>query len=181
MTTETLKTVETHPFEAAGLGQAPFRYIGMVAQDIEYGQRRLNSRDDAVSFTTKPGGSCDACGQYIVDMYRIRSADGRVSVVGCDCIKKVGYKVEALPKFKADQRKVAKVKREVAKGKEKARVDAARRLFLLDETMFADEPHPTKWGAEQGKTLRDYIEWTFCNAGHSGRFSVTKRIEKKVK
>lgn len=176
-----METTTIHPFEKAGLGLAPFRYIGMVAQDIEFGRARLNSRDEAVSVTTTPGGTCDACGQYIVDMFRIQSADGKVSTVGCDCIAKVGMKVEKLPQYKADLKKLGQQKRVITKGKEEARILAARRLFLVTEAMFTDKPHPVKWRAEQGGTLRDYVEWVFGNAGHSGKFSVTKMIEKAAK
>jgi hypothetical protein len=177
--TET-KTCEVHPFEKAGLGKAPFRYIGIMHQEISYGKRVIGNIG-GVDIVTTPGGTCDACGQYIVDMYRIKSSDGQVSIVGCDCIKKVGYVVEALPKFKADLAKLAKTKRAIAKSKEEARILEARKLFLATETMFADQPHPTKWGTEQGKTLRDYVEWMLCHAGHSGKFSVTKMIEKEAK
>lgn len=50
-----------HPFERAGLGKAPFRYVGMVAQDLCYGQAILNRAEHeqtGVAVTTKPGGTC---------------------------------------------------------------------------------------------------------------------------
>jgi hypothetical protein len=175
-----VKTVEIHPFQKAGLGLAPFRYIGVKHQDISYGQAVIG-HIGGVPITTKPGGTCDACGTYIVDMYRIRSADGRESVVGCDCIKKVGYKVESLPKLKADLKKAAKAKRAVAKGKEEVRIEAARDAFQSAPAMFTDKPHPTKFRAEQGASFRDYVEWMLIHAGHSGRFSMAKLIEKAAK
>jgi len=90
-TTATAKTI-IHPFEARGLGQAPFRFVGMVEQDLCYGEAILNREEyqrTGIALTTKPGGSCAYCGTYIVNMYRVRSADGREFHVGCECVEKV--------------------------------------------------------------------------------------------
>jgi hypothetical protein len=175
---ETSKTVDIHPFEKCGLGKAPFRYIGMECQDIAYGQRVISGRDTGILVTTKPGGTCDACGQYILDIFKIKSADGKVSKVGCDCVLKVGMKIEALTKFKADRKALAKTKAEAKKAKEKVRIEAARRTFLLEEALLTDRPHPNDKLAARGLTLRDYAGWIFENAGHSGKLSVAKLVEK---
>jgi hypothetical protein len=84
-------TTTIHPFEAAGLGLAPFRFIGLEAQDLCYGEAILNRAEyerTGIAITTAPGGSCAYCGQYIVVMYRVRSSDGRTFHVGCDCVEK---------------------------------------------------------------------------------------------
>jgi len=91
MKTEASKTEPIHPFEAAGLGLAPFRFIGLEAQDKLYGKVILNRAEyerTGIAVTTAPGGSCAYCGQYIVVMYRVRSSDGRTFHVGCDCVEK---------------------------------------------------------------------------------------------
>lgn len=176
---------DVHTFEMAGLGKAPFRYVGMVAQDIEYGRRRLNSRDEAVSVTTAPGGTCDACGTYIVDMFRIVSSDGQESVVGCDCILKVAQTVQERKKFDADVKALKKVKAQVAaekkKLRDKARVQAAiERLPFVCGTL-AEQPHPQKFLASQGKTLLNYVRWMFDNAGLSGQVQAAKIVEQVTK
>ena len=68
-----------HKFTDAGLGKAPFSYIGMTenAFPLHGGY-------------SKAGGTCDYCGTGIRWEHHIRSADGKVSRVGCDCIRKIG-------------------------------------------------------------------------------------------
>lgn len=55
-----------HPFERAGLGQAPFRFIG----------------------ATRGRSSCCYCGTAIATKFFVRSADGQTFHAGCDCIAK---------------------------------------------------------------------------------------------
>lgn len=110
---------EQHPFERAGLGLAPFRFVGMVEQDKAYGEVILNRAEfqaTGVAVTTKPGGSCAYCGTYIVNMYNVRSADGRTFHVGNDCVERVGDRklVEAV--------KVAAAK--LGRAKRVARIEA---------------------------------------------------------
>lgn len=65
----------THPWERAGLGKAPFRYVGMF-------ENVFRMPDGS----TKAGGSCDYCGTGIRYCFRCVSADDKSFVVGCDCI-----------------------------------------------------------------------------------------------
>lgn len=100
----------THPFETAGLGLAPFRFAGMVVQDVAYGEAVIGGRESGCLVTTKRGGSCDYCGTYIVNMYRVRSADGRTFKVGADCAAKVGGKVASeVKRAEKSRRKASKV------------------------------------------------------------------------
>jgi hypothetical protein len=179
---------EVHPFERAGLGKAPFRYVGQVAQDIEYGQRRLNSRDEAISITTTPGGTCDACGTYIVDMFRVRSADGRESVVGCDCILKVAETIERKKTLQDDVKAMKKAKAKVAaekkKVKDRVRVQAAITTMDTDtmvQSALGSQPHPYQSMASQGKTMADYVAWMFLNAGLTGQVQAAKIVEGALK
>lgn len=70
-------TILYHKFTEAGLGQAPFRFIGCT-------ENRFQMADG----TTKPGGSCDYCYTGILYEFWIMSADGKRSKVGCECIRK---------------------------------------------------------------------------------------------
>lgn len=100
-------TVATqHPFESAGLGLAPFAYVGMIEKTYS-----------ACPGHSQPAGTCDYCGQGIKYCCEIRSADGRRFTVGCDCVRKVN---------RADNRLLAAMERDIA-AREKANRDTARR------------------------------------------------------
>lgn len=69
------ETIRSHRWEIAGLGVAPFVCTGMTEQrhDMGHGQ-------------SKPGGTCDYCGQGILYVFHIRSSDSRRFKVGIDCV-----------------------------------------------------------------------------------------------
>jgi hypothetical protein len=175
-TTTTANDTAVHPFERAGLGRAPFRYVGMVAQDICYGQAILNREEyqrTGILMTTKPGGTCAYCGQYIVQMFNVRSADGRTFHVGCDCIRKVDEKLAKA--IKADVARAAKAKRVAADKRRTASAATA----LADEAVraqLAAMPHPTASFAARGETLLAWCDWTMKYAGAAGRAKVAKVI-----
>lgn len=68
-------TVRDHRWELAGLGVAPFKYLGMYENRFDMGGGR-----------SKPGGTCNYCGQGILYCFKVESSDGKRFVVGCDCI-----------------------------------------------------------------------------------------------
>jgi hypothetical protein len=57
-----------HPFEKAGLGVAPFRWVGAFNRDY----------------------NCEFCGTAIVINCRVQDANGKEFIVGSDCILRVG-------------------------------------------------------------------------------------------
>lgn len=57
-----------HVFEVAGLGSAPFTFVG-----VNYNQK---------------GTHCDYCGTAIVNVFWVKSSCGKTFKVGCDCIAK---------------------------------------------------------------------------------------------
>src|SRR6476661_4497421 len=65
-TTQTTKTW-VHPFEAAGLGKAPYRFT---------------------SWWRERNG-CMFCGTGIMNCFGVQAADGKRFHVGCDCIYKI--------------------------------------------------------------------------------------------
>lgn len=71
--------MNAHPFENAGLGQAPFRCVGMV--------ENIFMLPDGGS---KAGGFCDYCYTGIRYEFQIESADQKKFKVGCDCVRKTG-------------------------------------------------------------------------------------------
>lgn len=166
-----IATIEkVHPFEKAGLGKAPFQYVGMVYQEISHGQRVVGSVGGC-EMTTKPGGSCAFCGKYIVNMFDVESADGHRFHVGCDCIRKVGD-VVLTKKVNADVKKM-KAKRE------SDRIAEARRN-LPQAYSLRSQPHPTPYLASEGKTMAGYCEWLLANSGPSGKLRAARMIELSI-
>ena len=78
----------SHVFTEAGLGQAPFKVIG-------YEERSTG---------------CAFCGRGIKKVSIVKSSDGEVSSIGCECIKKAGDsgliagEKLAIKRFKAKQK-----------------------------------------------------------------------------
>lgn len=150
-------TTETtiHCFEAAGLGKAPFRYVGMVYQEICYGQAVIGNVGGC-QLTTKPGGTCDYCGTYIINMFHVESADGKRFKVGCDCIAKTGD--AGLIKIVKSEISAAQAKRR--RDKKIAQENAMRDFCLaFDLASLNHLPHPTPARAAQGETLADWSRW----------------------
>lgn len=107
------KTTESglHPFQQSGLGTAPFSYAGCkeVATRLPDG-------------STRAAGSCDHCGACIRWAFGVKSADGRVSFVGSDCICKLNREDNRfIGAVEAEVRKIKKVagKKSAAARKEK--------------------------------------------------------------
>lgn len=67
-----------HPWEAVGLGKAPFRVVGV--NEIVF---------KVPGEPPRAGGSCDYCGTGIRWAYQIQASDARTFKVGCDCVAKV--------------------------------------------------------------------------------------------
>jgi hypothetical protein len=142
-----------HKFEAAGLGKAPFRFEGCETRT-------------ATPSCPNPSTSCDYCGTGIVNVFWIRSADGKRSKVGCDCIRKHGDSglVKIVSEAEAAKRREANAKRRQAKWK-KAADDIARAKAALADVSgkLAGLPHPVAHHAAAGRTLLDYVSWLFDN------------------
>jgi hypothetical protein len=161
-----------HVFERAGLGKAPFRFVGAVAQDIGHGVRYL---DRSMNLTTKPGGTCAFCGQYILNMYDVESADGRRFHVGSDCILRTG----SAGLIKAVNKAVAKLRREQRQARERAN-GAEMVALLADERVratLATQSHPNAYRADKGESLLDWADWMAQHGGAKACASVLKMIK----
>lgn len=99
-----------HTFEISGLGKAPFKVVQPKQHAIEAG---------ATFF-------CEHCGTVIKNRHFIKSADGKVSVVGVDCLKKTGDAglVEGIKRIAREQRAQA---REETRMKQRAEREAGER------------------------------------------------------
>lgn len=171
-----------HPFERAGLGLAPFRFVGMV-------EKLYVSCPGAPA---QPGGTCDYCSNGIRYVYNIRSADGKTFGVGSECVRKIERADNRLVKSveaaeRAFKRKQNQAKRAAALPKELARISEAKTQVETNEDLrakLAAEPHPYakafRDNEEVTRTLLDYVEWMFKSAGHSGRLKIARMIEKQL-
>lgn len=158
-----------HPFEEAGLGLAPFKFIGVFE---DRGPHRFVDKATGVEMEIgapgQPMGSCAYCGQGIALCCTILSADGKRFTVGCDCVAKVARsdnrvspiltEVERWKKERAAEKREAK--RQAAWQRSLEVRAEARAALAADPSLGADRPHPMDFRAAQGATLRDY--WTWC-------------------
>jgi len=171
MSTEAKKI---HPFERNGLGIAPFKYVGFYVS-------KYQAIPGDPSCPIQPGSSCDHCGTAIMNVCRIKSADGREFKVGSDCVGKVGRAHDAalLTAVEAAARKRAGAAR-----KSLAAARAAELATLLaTETVRATlalQPHPHPYRAGLGDTLLDAIEFSVKRSGAAGIARTLKTVKAQI-
>lgn len=162
-------TTATHAFEIAGLGLAPFRFVG-------YERIVFQAVPGDPNCPIQPGTCCDYCFQGISNVYWIRSADGKRFKVGCDCVAKTGdnglrRSVDA---------KARAVAREASHARQDARIDRALASLDAARDRLAAMPHPKSYMAAQGRTALEYVEWMLSNAGRKGKCEAAKFIERAL-
>lgn len=160
-----------HVFEKAGLGKAPFAFVG----SYEHHEHAFGSNAGGLIPHGDYGTSCDFCGHYIRNVFLIESSDGKTFRVGSDCVAKTGEKgminkVRAILNDKRKERerlarearweaerpereaREAKMREEAQARREKLQAEYERVLPLAEKV-----PHPNGYFASKGKTLKDYI------------------------
>lgn len=170
----TITETIVHPFEAAGLGKAPFRYAGAVEQDVNRDGMCVIGHVLGCAVETKPGGTCAYCGHAILAMFNVESSDGKKFHVGCECIKKVA--ITNPRALKAD------IKRQ-QDAKADARITDAVKLLEAESVRqaFASQPHPAAWAQAKGLTKLDWLDWMLEHSGRSGKLSLARLIERTAK
>jgi hypothetical protein len=177
-------TPRLHPWEKAGLGKAPFRWLGV---EVKYGPIRIARADGTTLEIGAPGqpmGSCAFCGQGIAECHSIASADGKEFIVGCDCVRRVNAEGEKVRT--AAERASLDLKNAAARARHAAKAAASRARLkeLLDRPGFREElsakPSAYAWKAEKGETAWDDLEWLANQCGHAGRLRLIKRLEKET-
>tara|TARA_R110000796_G_scaffold84556_1_gene184224 strand:- start:1863 stop:2396 length:534 start_codon:yes stop_codon:yes gene_type:complete len=169
---------EQHVFESAGLGLAPFRYVGSF-EDKGPHKSVINGVQVEIGAPGQPMGTCAYCGQGIAICCQIKSADGKTFTVGSDCVTKTGDK--------GLKQLVAKDSRKRAKGREEERVAVLRDRLENDlelRSSLESQPHPRGFqDRETGQdlTLLDQVEWMMANSGLSGRMKMVRAIAKMEK
>lgn len=157
-----MQTVSTwiHPFQAAGLGLAPFRCVGVIKKTYQA----------CHGAPVQAAGMCDYCGTGIMYCYQIKSADSRSFVVGCDCVIRTGQTAPARDSLtrevKALMREARKAKRDITR---QAKLEARQAAFA-ERKATRDRDSITSlyagvwpWGKHVGQTMattpRLYLEF----------------------
>lgn len=156
-------TSSIHVFERAGLGRAPFTYLGW----------EIRTYQACPGAPIQPGSSCDFCATGIKEVHLLRSADGKLFKVGCDCIRKSGD-----GGLRRALSAASKAKAEARKAREEQRIELARAAFDANPTPFESNPHPYPDRTARGERLSGFVSWMFLNAGHTGRLKAARIVEK---
>lgn len=167
-----------HKFEAAGLGKAPFRYVGFTEKRGPIVTILPNGIRQEVGAPGQPMGTCDYCGQGIAICCEIVSADGKRFIVGSDCVEKTGDR--GLRVVKSDVQKAARAK---SKAREQQRIDEMQDRLENDAELrafLASLPHEKPYRAAKGETMLDSFTWMFSHAGHAGKIKSVRAIEKRL-
>lgn len=155
-----------HPFERANLGKAPFRCTGSY-----------ESRYQACwGAPIQPGSSCDYCGQGIMTVFTIKSADGKTFKVGCDCVAKTAREC-AKTDLERDARKVVDAVNKLKTAAANARKDAKIAEALASLEANASRLDVFVEIAGKKRNAYDYLRWMFANAGRAGKLRACKVLE----
>lgn len=141
---------DLHPFQRAGLGFAPFRFVTM---------RR------------HAGGFCSYCGHLIGHNFICADVDGREFAVGSDCVAKVAN-ITGQREDSAMVRDIKRAAKQAEREEWEQRRKAAWQAIQDNPALFTDKPHPQVW--REGKTLRDDILYRF--SGYSPQAERRKAI-----
>lgn len=166
-----------HKFEAAGLGDPPYKFecITETTEGVPHKYERItDTADDA--------HRCDYCRQPIRYAYWFRAAYSRYFKVGGDCFWKAHEGEDTRPGTPG---------RELVKTVKKARhafmkkirderlvreTKDIRQRMANDTDYLADKPHPRPYSAAQGKTLRDHVVGTLDWGSIEARVKVCKIV-----
>jgi hypothetical protein len=156
--------VYVHPFERAGLGSAPFRFVGCTREVYVA----------CPGAPIQPGASCDYCGTAIMQACWIVGSDGRRFKVGNECVRKTHGKGERLRT--QVERAIAKQRTKATHARQDAKI-AELEGWMSDPDARAKleaAPHPKQWRADEGGTFAEYVEWMIRHAGRAGKVRTHK-------
>jgi hypothetical protein len=125
---------DVHPFERAGLGLAPFRFVGVTENMIRHPDG-----------TCQPGGTCDYCANGIRWECHVLSADGKRFKVGCDCIGRLASRTNASTADRALVKSADDAQRRIRNAAARARSAAKREAAAAERA--------AKW--EAGRVERE--------------------------
>jgi hypothetical protein len=157
-----------HPWEKAGLGVAPFQYVGCAQTVRQVG---------IMTSFAQPTGSCAYCGAALSFSCYIQDATGAEFTVGDTCVTKLdAMELDAATRKVATkaERALKLAKKSARKAREVARIEAAKNAGPDVRNRLDAEPHPTR----DGLTLRDWVGFMFANAGHTGQLKAARVVER---
>jgi len=160
-----------HVFEAAKLGKAPFRILG-VSEERGPKKTVMDGVEVSVGAPGQPMGSCRYCGQAIAECWTIRSADGNEFIVGSTCVNKAGDA--------GLRSQMAPYKRKLRHAREEKRINAAKELLENREDIrkqLTTVESPNRYSA----SMLEHVEWIMKNAGNAGMIRAARVIEKAEK
>jgi hypothetical protein len=162
-TTRYIARCKVHIFEMAGLGLAPFHFVG-------YERKVFVACPGA---PVQVGGSCDYCSTGISNMFWVKSADGKRFKVGSECILKAGDK--------GLKRAVNAIKLKETHAKQDATIARGTALLADLGAKLALRPHSEPYWAAQGQTALDQMTRRWNYSGRAGRIRITKELERLAK
>lgn len=140
------EAAKIHPYQAAGLGIAPFYYVGASREVFRA----------CPGAPEQPGASCDYCGAGLKNVYRVRDARGRVSRLGSSCINRIDPALwRAVLEARREER-AAEAARNAAKRRERA-AEIERRERPAREAREAALNVQRGYGP--GMTNDDVLDW----------------------
>jgi hypothetical protein len=159
-------TIAIHPFERANLGTAPFRCTGSYESKYQACQ----------GAPIQPGSSCDYCGQGIMTVFTIKSADGKTFKVGCDCVART-YRECATTDLARDARKVLDAVNKLKTAALNARKDAQIAEAAAKLTARAIDLDVLVTIGGRQRNAFDHLRWMFANGGRAGKLRAAKRMD----
>lgn len=166
MKTDNPEHVGKHAFELAGLGKAPFQFVGFSENVIKYPDG-----------STKAGGTCQYCFTGIRFECRIKSADGKTFVVGSDCVNKADD--SGLLKAFKQSPSYRKHLRDLRHAREKVRREEFNSLLEANKGALSMVPHRKGFTDRQtGTPLTAYDDfaWWGRSYGNSNIHHLTKQL-----
>jgi len=169
-----------HPWEKAGLGKAPFRWLGVrhLVGPLRFAQADGTTLE--IGAPGQPMGSCAFCSQGIAECHSIKSADGKTFTVGCDCVRRVSEPGDpVLTKAEAAAKKLRNGKARARSAAKAAASETELAALLADETVrgkLAARPSTQAWKAAKGETELDDVQWLAKRCGHAGRARLIARL-----
>ena len=172
MKTDNQDQVGMHVFTRSNLGSAPFRCVGVFQQ---VGPIVLSDGTQVGS----PGqamGVCAHCGTGIADCYQIKSADGKVFVVGSSCVEKTGD-AGLIKSYKnsPEVRAFNKAKRDLLANKKQT--ELAEILQANKEKLASIQIK--KWNGEMESQF-EYLTRVIPMCGAAGRARYLKHVKSLV-
>lgn len=173
---EPLEPSTVHPWERAGLGKAPFAYLGVSESRGPIRIQNTDGTETIIGSEGQPMGSCAYCLQGIAECHHVRSSDGKKFTVGCDCIRRV-YGDDRAPLRAKAEAASRKLRNKAAKARRDAKATSVQGEL---EALLADEATRAKLAALPGPkrgTLLERAEWFLHHAGAAGRARMLTEIK----